>query len=82
MKYLALLGALAAIYIIFSKQASPIASVKEAVAQTEITETAPAASGKPAATPAPSPGTGLRAPITRTRAALDAVRKRNGTGEF
>jgi hypothetical protein len=81
MKYLALLGALAAIYMIFSRM-NPVASVNEAVKQTDITETAPAATGKPAATPIPSPGTGLRAPITRTRAALDAVSKRNGTGEF
>ena len=87
MKYLALLGALAIIYILF-KQLNPVASVQEAVTQTEITPTVPAVAPAtrapvPTVTPAPAPSTtGLRAPITRTRSALDAVRKRNGDGEF
>ncbi len=78
MKYLALLVGVAIIYLIFIKQ-SPVASVTEAITQTEIT---PTVSGAPTATPAPVSGSGLRRPFDRTHAALDAVRARNGASEF
>jgi hypothetical protein len=80
MKYLALLVGVAIIYLVFVKQ-GPIASVTEAVAQTEITPAATTPSTAPA-TPAPVSGSGLRRPLDRTHAALDAVRARNGAGEF
>ena len=90
MKYLALLAVLVVIYMVFLK-ASPVNSVKEAMDQTEMNalstgpKAAPAtataaAGGAPA--PAAQNSTGLRAPITRTHAALDAVKARNGNGEF
>lgn len=89
MKYLALLAVLVVIYMVFLR-ASPVNSVKEAMDQTEMNSlstgpraaaTAPATARGPA--PAATPNTtGLRAPITRTHAALDAVKARNGAGEF
>jgi hypothetical protein len=90
MKYLALLAVLVVIYMVFLR-ASPMNSVKEAMDQTEMTtlSTGPKAAPAPAttatSTSAPAPAkntTGLRAPITRTHAALDAVKARNGDGEF
>ena len=88
MKYLALLAVLVVIYMVFLR-AAPTDSVKEAMDQTEIVDlssgpraarTAPAASSAPA--PAAQNTTGLRGPITRTHSALDAVKARNGGGEF
>jgi len=94
MKYLALLAVLVVIYMVFLK-ASPVNSVKEAMDQTEMNSLSTGAKPGPTATatattttpgaPTPAPqknSTGLRAPITRTHAALDAVKARNGTGEF
>jgi hypothetical protein len=92
MKYLALLAVLVVIYMVFLK-ASPVNSVKEAMDQTEMNSLSTGAKPGPTATAAtmtpgaPTPAaqkntTGLRAPITRTHAALDAVKARNGTGEF
>jgi hypothetical protein len=90
MKYLALLAVLVVIYMVFLR-ASPVNSVKEAMDQTEMNalSTGPrAAATAPATVRGPAPAaatpntTGLRAPITRTHAALDAVKARNGAGEF
>ena len=90
MKYLALLAVLVVIYMVFIR-ASPTNSVKEAMDQTEIVDlsSGPRAAARPttAAPAAPAPAaaqntTGLRGPITRTHSALDAVKARNGGGEF
>ena len=80
MKYLAMLGAVAIIYWIFARE-TPIAAVTQAMTQTEIAP-APTAPGIRQPTPAPPAGSGLRRPMDRTRSTLDAVRARNGAGEF
>ncbi len=72
MRLITLLAAVAIIGFLFTRQHSPVASVQEAVAQTE---SAPAPSPAPAAS-------ALKRPLDRTHAALDAVKKRNGHGEF
>ena len=77
MKLLSLLAAIAIIGYVFTRQHSPVASVQEAVAQADLV--APPA---PSPTPTPPPSTALKQPFDRTHAALDAVKKRNGTGEF
>jgi hypothetical protein len=81
MKYLGMLGAVAIIYWIFARE-TPIASVTQAMTQTEIAPAVSTAGPARQPTPAPAPGSGLRRPMDRTRATLDAVRARNGGGEF
>ena len=76
MKYLALLGALVAIYLVLARQ-SPIKEVTEAVTQTEA---APLSEG-PRETAA-KPVTALKRPIDRTQDVLQQVKTRNGDGEF
>jgi hypothetical protein len=81
MKLVALLAAIAIIGFVFTRQSSPVASVERSVAEADA-----AAPPSPAPSPSPAPTapatTALKRPIDRTHAALDAVKKRNGNGEF
>ena len=76
MKYLALLAALAVIYLVLARE-SPLDRVQEAVTQTEA---APLTQGS--REPALPPTSALKRPIDRTHQVLDAVKARNGNGEF
>jgi hypothetical protein len=76
MKYLALLAALAVIYYILARE-SPLDRVQEAVVQTEAT---PLTQGS--REPAPAATTAFKRPFDRTHEVLDAVKARNGNGEF
>jgi hypothetical protein len=76
MKYLGLLAALVIIYFILARE-TPVAQVKEAIAQTEA---APLTTGS--REPAPSAGSSLKRPLDRTHEVLETVKARNGDGEF
>ena len=77
MKYLFLLAAVAVVYFVLARN-TPVHSVKEAVIQSEA---APLTTG-PREPAAPAATNSLKAPLDRTHAALEQVRKRNGDGEF
>lgn len=87
MRYVAILAVVAIVYFVLVRR-SPVAEVKEAVAQTEVQPltqgpkpaAAPAA-GQTAAAPAPA-SSGIRRPIDRTHAVLNQVKGRNGGGDF
>ena len=75
MKYLAILAAVAIVYLVLARQA-PVAAVSTAVSQSEVT---PLTTGSREVAPA---NTALKRPFDRTHDALNQVQKRNGTGEF
>jgi hypothetical protein len=76
MKYLGVLIVLVIISLFLTRQA-PVASVKEAIVQSEA---APLSEG--GREPAPPAGSSLKQPFDRTHAALEKVKARNGDGEF
>ena len=77
MKYLFLLATVAIVYFVLARN-TPVNSVKEAVAQSEV---APLTTG-PREPAAPATTSALKAPLDRTHAVLEQVKARNGTGEF
>ena len=76
MKIVALLAAIAGIYLYFSHH-TPVAEVVQSVTGQEL---APLTAGPKDATPAPT--NALKRPIDRTHEVLGQVAKRNGAGEF
>lgn len=77
MKYLALIGVVAVIYVVFIR-VSPVKEVSDAVTQTEA---APLVSPARPAEAAPVSNS-IKRPLNRTHQVLDQVRGRNGNGEF
>jgi hypothetical protein len=75
MKYLWLIGAVAIVYFVLARQ-TPVAAVKQSVSASEVR---PLTTGSREAAPAT---TAFKRPFDRTHEALDAAKKRNGTGEF
>jgi hypothetical protein len=83
MRLLSLVVVMAIIYFAYSKRITPGKDSTSAAMQ-DFEQTAPP-STRPATAAAPAPAasnSNLRAPIDRTRAVLEQVKKRNGNGEF
>ena len=84
MRLLSLVVVLGIIYYAYSRRITPGPNSVD-TAMTEFSKTAPAtASSSPSSssTSQPAPQGNLRRPIDRTRAVLDQVKQRNGSGDF
>jgi hypothetical protein len=81
MRYILLLVTVAIIYMVFTRMVSQSHDEKTEVTQA-LNVANPPASGAAGTSPAPTPADSLKAPLDRTRAVLDQVRKQKAGEQF